>query len=152
MASQIKQTGAQQQTFQKTNSLSLQNYGTSKKICKIEASLLMDTVDKFYIPFSSLPQQEKVSVYVLKLYQVLFQNHIFDNFYCLFSNTERAYRTYKMFPENDDRLLMPDGGYVRLSELSKFYENSSFIRGDPLQVARQGFVGVFTISYFVQNF
>jgi hypothetical protein len=41
-----------------------------------------------------------------------------------------------MFPENDDRLLMPDGGYVRLSELSKFYENSSFIRGDPLQVAR----------------
>lgn len=36
------------------------NYGTSKKICKIEASLLMDTVDKFYIPFSSLSQQEKV--------------------------------------------------------------------------------------------
>ncbi|KAI6226622.1 Nuclear hormone receptor family member nhr-28 [Aphelenchoides besseyi] len=108
--------------FNNKNDIPQSNYGTSKKICKIEASLLMDTVEKFFIPFNSLPQQEK--------------NHIFDNFYCLFSNTERAFRTYKMFPANDDRLLMPDGGYIRLSELSKFYENSTFIRGDPLQVAR----------------
>jgi hypothetical protein len=95
----------------------------------------MDTVEKFYIPFSSLAPQEKVCLRKKSNKRIL-QNHIFDNFYCLFSNTERAYRTYKMFPANDDRLLMPDGGYVRLSELSKFYENSSFIRGDPLQVAR----------------
>ncbi|KAI6222393.1 Nuclear hormone receptor family member nhr-28 [Aphelenchoides fujianensis] len=108
--------------FNNKNEIPQSNYGTSKKICKIEASLLMDTVEKFFVPFSSLPPQEK--------------NHIFDNFYCLFSNTERAFRTYKMFPANDDRLLMPDGGYIRLSELSKFYENSTFIRGDPLQVAR----------------
>lgn len=46
--------------FSAKNEIPQSNYGTSKKICKIEASLLMDTVDKFYIPFSSLPQHEKV--------------------------------------------------------------------------------------------
>ncbi|KAI3411144.1 Ligand-binding domain of nuclear hormone receptor [Globodera pallida] len=75
------------------------NFGTSKKICKIEAKL-------------------------------------FDTFYCLFSNAERAFRTYKMFGAGDDRLLMPDGGHVRLSELQKFYENNSLVRGDPSQVAK----------------
>uniref|UniRef100_A0A183C5A6 Nuclear receptor domain-containing protein n=1 Tax=Globodera pallida TaxID=36090 RepID=A0A183C5A6_GLOPA len=75
------------------------NFGTSKKICKIEAKL-------------------------------------FDTFYCLFSNAERAFRTYKMFGADDDRLLMPDGGHVRLSELQKFYENNSLVRGDPSQVAK----------------
>lgn len=37
---------------------------------------------------------------------------MFDPFYCLFSNAERAFRTYKTFGPGDDRLLMPDG--VRL--------------------------------------
>jgi len=66
----------------------------------------------------------------------LFQNQLFDSFYCLFSNTERAFRTYKTFDGHDDRLLMPDGGYIRLSELEKFYQNNSLVRGDPQQVAK----------------
>uniref|UniRef100_A0A914GPZ7 NR LBD domain-containing protein n=1 Tax=Globodera rostochiensis TaxID=31243 RepID=A0A914GPZ7_GLORO len=41
-----------------------------------------------------------------------------------------------MFGAGDDRLLMPDGGHVRLSELQKFYENNSLVRGDPSQVAK----------------
>ncbi|KAH7709585.1 Protein NHR-33 [Aphelenchoides avenae] len=98
------------------------NFGTSKKICKIEASLIMDTVEKFFIPFGSLPPEEK--------------NRVFEGFYCIFSNAERAFRTHQTFPAGDDRLLMPDGGYIRLSELQKFYENNSLIRGDPAQVAR----------------
>jgi hypothetical protein len=66
-----------------------------------------------------------------------------------------------MFGPSDDRLLMPDGvrvgrngghlthyfhsfniptfqGYVRLSELQKFYENNTLVRGDPSQVAKLG--------------
>uniref|UniRef100_A0A183C093 Nuclear receptor domain-containing protein n=1 Tax=Globodera pallida TaxID=36090 RepID=A0A183C093_GLOPA len=61
---------------------------------------------------------------------------LFNTYYCLFSNAERAFRTYKMFGADDDRLLMPDGGYVRLSELQKFYENNTLVRGDPSQVAK----------------
>ncbi|KAI1730922.1 zinc finger, c4 type (two domains) domain-containing protein [Ditylenchus destructor] len=115
------------QTMDLSSSPSLQeipqsNFGTSKKICKIEASLIMDTVEKFFIPFNQLSSNDK--------------NQLFDSFYCLFSNTERAFRTYKMFGANDDRLLMPDGGYVRLSELEKFYENNTLVRGDPSQVAK----------------
>jgi hypothetical protein len=82
----------------------------------------MDTVEKFFIPFNELSSGDK--------------NLLFDSFYCLFSNTERAFRTYKMFGANDDRLLMPDGGYIKLSELEKFYENNTLVRGDPSQVAK----------------
>ncbi|KAL3115604.1 hypothetical protein niasHT_014281 [Heterodera trifolii] len=98
------------------------NFGTSKKICKIEASLIMDIVENFFHPFGQLPAEDK--------------RKMFDTFYCLFSNAERAFRTYKMFGAEDDRLLMPDGGYVRLSELQKFYENNTLVRGDPSQVAK----------------
>uniref|UniRef100_A0A914GTI8 Nuclear receptor domain-containing protein n=1 Tax=Globodera rostochiensis TaxID=31243 RepID=A0A914GTI8_GLORO len=98
------------------------NFGTSKKICKIEASLIMDIVEKFFHPFSQLPTDDK--------------HKLFNTYYCLFSNAERAFRTYKMFGADDDRLLMPDGGYVRLSELQKFYENNTLVRGDPSQVAK----------------
>lgn len=99
----------------------------------------MDTVEKFFIPFNQLSSNDKVSFKFLVFaiwFTLIFQNQLFDSFYCLFSNTERAFRTYKMFGANDDRLLMPDGGYVRLSELEKFYENNTLVRGDPSQVAK----------------
>uniref|UniRef100_A0A914GPB8 Uncharacterized protein n=1 Tax=Globodera rostochiensis TaxID=31243 RepID=A0A914GPB8_GLORO len=98
------------------------SFGTSKMICKIEASLIRDIAEKFFHPFSQLPSEDKAK--------------LFDTFYCLFSNAERSFRTYKMFGAGDDRLLMPDGGHVRLSELQKFYENNSLVRGDPSQVAK----------------
>uniref|UniRef100_A0A1I7S9N4 Nuclear receptor domain-containing protein n=1 Tax=Bursaphelenchus xylophilus TaxID=6326 RepID=A0A1I7S9N4_BURXY len=112
--------------------LSQSNYDTSKKHCKIEASLLMDTVEKFYLPFGTLSKED--------------QNALFDNFFCNFTNAERSFRSYKLFPAGDDRLIMPDGGYVRLKELTTFYENSSSIRGDPSQLA-----GIFenAMSYIV---
>lgn len=61
---------------------------------------------------------------------------LFDQFYCLFSNTERAFRTCRIFGHNDDRLIMPDGGYVKLDELEKFYENSEMVCADPSQLAQ----------------
>uniref|UniRef100_A0A914EKR9 Uncharacterized protein n=1 Tax=Acrobeloides nanus TaxID=290746 RepID=A0A914EKR9_9BILA len=102
----------------------ISNFGRSKQICKIEASLLMDTLEKFYMPYAELTQPDK--------------NHLFDTFYCLFANTERAFRTYKAFGgrSEDDRMIMPDGGYVKLSELEKFYENTKMVKGDPHEVAK----------------
>ncbi|CAD5228036.1 unnamed protein product [Bursaphelenchus okinawaensis] len=118
--------------LQKNGDLSQSNYDTSKKHCKIEASLLMDTVDKFYHPFESLKQDDR--------------NGLFDQFFCMFTNAERAFRSYKLFPVGDDRLIMPDGGTIKLQELTRFYENSSSIRGDPSQLA-----GIFenAMSYVV---
>jgi len=98
------------------------NFGTSKKMCKVEASLILDVSNRFFQPFNELGADDK--------------NKLFDHFYCLFSNTERAFRMSKMFSEDDDRLLMPDGGYVRLSQMEKFYSNNSLVRGDPLQMAK----------------
>ncbi|KAH7698318.1 Protein NHR-33 [Aphelenchoides avenae] len=97
------------------------NFDTSKKMHKIEARLIKDTVEQFFAPFGSLPPEEK--------------SRVLEGFYCIFSIAERAFRTYKTFPAGDDHLLMPDGGYIRLSELQKFYENNNLIRGDSAQVA-----------------
>ena len=72
-------------------------------MCRFEASLIMDTVEQFFIPFNTLQKSE--------------QNILFSHFYCLFSNIERAFRTCKLFGANDNRLIMPDGGYVSLDEL-----------------------------------
>lgn len=41
---------------------------------------------------------------------------------------------------------MPDGGYLRLSELEKFYENNNFVRGDPQQVAKYFFYRIIKIE------
>ena len=37
------------------------NFGTSKKMCKIEASLIMDVVERFFQPFDELLHEDKVS-------------------------------------------------------------------------------------------
>ncbi|KAI1710657.1 ligand-binding domain of nuclear hormone receptor domain-containing protein [Ditylenchus destructor] len=90
---------------------------------KVEASLVMDTVENYFTPFKSLSPEDK--------------NRLFDSYYCVFSNTERAFRTYKNFANGDDRLFMQDGGCAKLSKLEKFYENScSYVTGNPVEVAR----------------
>jgi len=47
--------------FKNSDEIPQSNFGTSKKICKIEASLIMDTVEKFFTPFESLSTDEKVT-------------------------------------------------------------------------------------------
>uniref|UniRef100_A0AC35FEC5 Nuclear receptor domain-containing protein n=1 Tax=Panagrolaimus sp. PS1159 TaxID=55785 RepID=A0AC35FEC5_9BILA len=98
------------------------NYGTSKKSCRIEASLVMDVANNYFQPFSMLQSDDKIK--------------LFDTFYCHFSTAERAYNSFRRFGhiEGNDKLIMPDGGYVELSQLSKFYENSA--KGDPEQLAQ----------------
>jgi len=106
------------------DSIPMSNYGTSKKICRVEASLVMDVAMKFFHPFSHLEPHDRIK--------------LFDNFFCHFSNTERAYQTYKRYGhiEGNDKLIMPDGGYVNLRELPKFYENNDVVKGDPTQLAQ----------------
>lgn len=38
------------------------NFGTSKKMCKIECSLIMDVIEKYYHPFGELPADDKVLI------------------------------------------------------------------------------------------
>uniref|UniRef100_A0A915A8J0 Nuclear receptor domain-containing protein n=1 Tax=Parascaris univalens TaxID=6257 RepID=A0A915A8J0_PARUN len=63
---------------------------------------------------------------------------LFKNFYWYLTNTDRAYQSYRSFGSNphDDRLLMPDGGYIKMSELEKFYENTINCKADPKEAAR----------------
>jgi hypothetical protein len=98
------------------------NYGTSKKSCRIEARLVMDVANNYFQPFSMLQSDDKIK--------------LFDTFYCHFSTAERAYNSFRRFGhiEGNDKLIMPDGGFVELSQLSKFYENSA--KGDPEQLAQ----------------
>lgn len=118
------------------DSIPMSNYGTSKKICRVEASLVMDVAMKFFQPFNELEPNDRVK--------------LFDNFFCLFTNSERAYQTYRRYGHIDgnDKLIMPDGGYVRLSELPKFYENSEIVKGDPLQLAQ---IFGYAMSYVVNT-
>uniref|UniRef100_A0A7E4VTE0 Nuclear receptor n=1 Tax=Panagrellus redivivus TaxID=6233 RepID=A0A7E4VTE0_PANRE len=98
------------------------NFATCKKTCRVEASLVMDVVVKYFHPFDSLIPQDRIK--------------LFESFYCFFSNTERAYLSYQKFgnEEDNDRLIMPDGGYAVISELDKFYINAA--KGDPAQLAQ----------------
>ncbi|KAI1695977.1 ligand-binding domain of nuclear hormone receptor domain-containing protein [Ditylenchus destructor] len=106
------------------NDISQSNFAASKTFgFKVEASLVMDTVENYFTPFKSLSSEDK--------------NRLFDSYYCVFSNTERAFRTYKSFAAGDDRLFMQDGGCAKLSQFEKFYEKScSYVTGYPMDVAR----------------
>jgi len=118
------------------DSIPMSNYGTSKKICRVEASLVMDVAMKFFHPFSHLEPHDRIK--------------LFDNFFCHFSNTERAYQTYKRYGhiEGNDKLIMPDGGYINLSELPKFYENNDVVKGDPTQLAQ---IFAYALSFVVNT-
>jgi len=102
----------------------LSNYSTSRKICRAEASLIMDVALKRFHPFSLLSNSDSLK--------------IFDNFYCYFANSERAYQTYQRFGhiEGNERIIMADGGYIKLSEHKKLYENSGGVNSDPAQLAQ----------------
>uniref|UniRef100_A0AC34QTZ8 Uncharacterized protein n=1 Tax=Panagrolaimus sp. JU765 TaxID=591449 RepID=A0AC34QTZ8_9BILA len=122
------------------DSIPMSNYGTSKKICRVEASLVMDVAMKFFHPFALLEASDRIK--------------LFDSFFCLFSNSERAYQTYKRYGhiEGNERLIMPDGGYVTISELPKFYENSEVVKGDPTQLAQIfGFAMLFVVNTVVPH-
>uniref|UniRef100_A0A1I8A9G4 Nuclear receptor domain-containing protein n=1 Tax=Steinernema glaseri TaxID=37863 RepID=A0A1I8A9G4_9BILA len=112
-------------TFPNANEIILHesNFSESKKVCKMEYSILMKIVDGYFCPFNELDQKDK--------------NYLFESFFCIFSNTHRAYRTYEVFGQNpnDDRLIMPDGGFVQISNLEKFYDNSPLIKVPAMAVA-----------------
>lgn len=55
------------------DSIPMSNYGTSKKICRVEASLVMDVAMKFFHPFPLLEPSDRVSSFN--------KNFIFLNFF-----------------------------------------------------------------------
>lgn len=112
------------QMFQKQETLRMSNFDNSKKVCRIEAHLITDVVNNYFYPFSKLDFPDKVL--------------LFKNFFCYLSNTDRAFQSYKLFGnnENDDRIIMPDGGYIKLSELEKYYENAQAVKASPMDAAR----------------
>ncbi|KAF8387418.1 hizr-1 [Pristionchus pacificus] len=112
------------QMFQK-NELSLRpsHFESSKKVCQMEAHLVTDIVNSYFYPFCELPFTDKVLM--------------FKNFFCYLSQTDRAFQSYKNFGSNpnDDRLIMPDGGYIKLSDLESFYANAESVKASPTDAA-----------------
>uniref|UniRef100_A0A914Z4K6 Nuclear receptor domain-containing protein n=1 Tax=Panagrolaimus superbus TaxID=310955 RepID=A0A914Z4K6_9BILA len=104
--------------FINSESVPESTYSNNKKSCQVESSLAYDMIMEYFEPFS--------------------QNKLFENFQGLLSCGEKGYNTCKAYGtvENNDRLIMTDGGYVKLGELSKYYSNSSEVNGDPEEVAR----------------
>lgn len=96
-------------------------YENYKKICKIVTSLAFDLVDRYFWPFGQLPTDEKLK--------------LFGPFFKMFCNVCRSFRTANRFPPGDDRLFMPDGGYIRRGELHLFFENSTSGRTTSTEVA-----------------
>uniref|UniRef100_A0A914EN31 Uncharacterized protein n=1 Tax=Acrobeloides nanus TaxID=290746 RepID=A0A914EN31_9BILA len=100
------------------------NLSTSKKLCKIECRLVNDMLEQYFYPFNLFGDDEKEPLYGF--------------FYERFTNTDRAYRTYKEFgsaPE-DDRFIMQDGGYIRLGELETYFEHNEKVKKNPMDVAK----------------
>ncbi|CAK5083505.1 unnamed protein product [Meloidogyne enterolobii] len=66
----------------------------------------------------------------------------------MFCNAERAFQTYLRFGPGEDLLIMPDGGYVSLSEFHLFFKDSKQVTSEPEQIAR-----VFhnAIQYLIAN-
>uniref|UniRef100_A0A1I8BH28 Nuclear receptor domain-containing protein n=1 Tax=Meloidogyne hapla TaxID=6305 RepID=A0A1I8BH28_MELHA len=58
------------------------------------------------------------------------------DFPLMFCNAERAFQTYLKFGPGEDMLIMPDGGYVRLSEFHLFFKDSKQVTSEPEQIAR----------------
>lgn len=98
------------------------HFDNYKKLCKIGASLMFDTIERFFWPFGDVCLDDK--------------RKMFKPFSSTFCNASRAFITSKRFGPGDDRLIMPDGGYVKLSQLHLFFKDSKRVTGDPEQVAR----------------
>ncbi|KAJ1365237.1 Ligand-binding domain of nuclear hormone receptor [Parelaphostrongylus tenuis] len=100
------------------------NFDSSKKVCQLEAHLITDIVNTYFYPFDKLPFAQKVI--------------LFKNFFCYLSHTDRAYQSYKMFGQDEynDRLLMPDGGIIKSSELETFYANARGVHSQPKDAAK----------------
>uniref|UniRef100_A0AC35GVF1 Uncharacterized protein n=1 Tax=Panagrolaimus sp. PS1159 TaxID=55785 RepID=A0AC35GVF1_9BILA len=107
-------------------------YSSAKKGCHMETSLAYDMImEDHFAPFSSLTPDDR--------------KKLFDQFSVFFCNAEKSYNTYKAFGhiENNDKVMLADGGYVKLDEVYKYYVDSIDINADPEHLARI-FVKCFT--------
>uniref|UniRef100_A0A1I8BHQ3 NR LBD domain-containing protein n=1 Tax=Meloidogyne hapla TaxID=6305 RepID=A0A1I8BHQ3_MELHA len=79
------------------------------------------------LPRSHIDNYMKICKINVKLY------HQYGHMFC---NAERAFQTYLKFGPGEDMLIMPDGGYVRLSEFHLFFKDSKQVTSEPEQIAR----------------
>uniref|UniRef100_A0AC35GFX1 NR LBD domain-containing protein n=1 Tax=Panagrolaimus sp. PS1159 TaxID=55785 RepID=A0AC35GFX1_9BILA len=100
------------------------NYSNAKKCVQIVQSLSYDMVMEYFEPFSTLSSQD--------------QKTVFANFLMFFGNTEKLYNTCKAFGnvKDNDKIILGDGGYGKLGEISKCYTNSADVNGDPEELAK----------------
>ncbi|KJH40500.1 zinc finger, C4 type [Dictyocaulus viviparus] len=107
-----------------TNELRTSNFDSSKKVCQLEAHLITDIINTYFYPFDKLQFTQKVI--------------LFKNFFCYLSHTDRAYQSYILFGQDEcnDRLLMPDGGFIKCSELERFYANAKGVHSQPKEAAK----------------
>uniref|UniRef100_A0A914QQL4 Uncharacterized protein n=1 Tax=Panagrolaimus davidi TaxID=227884 RepID=A0A914QQL4_9BILA len=112
--------------FINSESIPESTYSNNKKSCQVESSLAYDMIMEYFEPFSQLSLDDRDG------------NKLFENFQGILSCGEKGYNTCRAYGnvENNDRLIMSDGGYVQLGQLSKYYSNSSEVNGDPEEVAR----------------
>ncbi|KAL7075508.1 hypothetical protein ACQ4LE_004998 [Meloidogyne hapla] len=92
------------------------------KMRKISISIMRDILESFFHPFNELSLEDK--------YRQI------GDFPLMFCNAERAFQTYLKFGPGEDMLIMPDGGYVRLSEFHLFFKDSKQVTSEPEQIAR----------------
>ncbi|CAB3401070.1 unnamed protein product [Caenorhabditis bovis] len=103
--------------------LEVSRFDVAMKVGQIETHLVTDVVNTYFFPFNHVKYEDKLA--------------LFKNFFCYFSHTDRAYQSYKhfMYDENNDKILMPDGGFIKKSELEKFYEQAEGVHKPPKDAA-----------------
>ena len=106
----------------------------------METSLAYDMVLEYFPPFASLIPEDKVGVSPTKGFntsKMNLQKILFDTFNVFFNNAEKSYNTYKAYGhiENNDKVILSDGGYVKLDEIYKYYVNSLDANISPHQLA-----------------
>uniref|UniRef100_A0A914PJ50 Uncharacterized protein n=2 Tax=Panagrolaimus davidi TaxID=227884 RepID=A0A914PJ50_9BILA len=99
-------------------------YSNAKKSSQMVTSLLYDMVNEFFVPFTNFPPEDK--------------KILFEQFSVLFDNAEKSYNTFKAYGhiENNDKVILADGGYVKLDEIYKYYINSLDVNADPQQLVK----------------
>ncbi|KAF7633471.1 Nuclear receptor domain-containing protein [Meloidogyne graminicola] len=92
------------------------------KIIKFNISIMNDVLERYFYPFNELSSDNKQKIY--------------SQYGPLFCNANRAFQTYLKFSPGEDVLIMPDGGYVRLTEFHLFFKDSKHVTSEPEQIAR----------------
>uniref|UniRef100_A0AC35GSA7 Uncharacterized protein n=1 Tax=Panagrolaimus sp. PS1159 TaxID=55785 RepID=A0AC35GSA7_9BILA len=106
------------------NSIPHSKYSNAKKVMQMTTNLCYEMIMEYFLPFSTFaPEDQKI---------------LFHDFAVLFDNAEKSYNTFKAYGyiKNNDKVILADGGYIKLDETYKFFINSMDVSSDPQQLAK----------------